>query len=185
MNKIFYLIIFLLILNNCSFDSKTGIWTGSDKIAKKKVNTDQNLEYVFKRQNNIVEEVDLLPNKKLNFDKPNLFLTWSQSFQNQANNVSNVTFLNDGNYKKLSKISKANVSKNILVYDDKLFFSDNKGNIGVFSLSENKIIYNFNFYKKKLKRINKNIKLIIQNNFIIAADNFGYVYSIDYKKKKT
>ena len=184
MNKIFYLIIFLLILNNCSFDSKTGIWTGSDKIAKKKVNTDQNLEYVFKRQNNIVEEVDLLPNKKLNFDKPNLFLTWSQSFQNQANNVSNVTFLNDGNYKKLSKISKANVSKNILVYDDKLFFSDNKGNIGVFSLSENKIIYNFNFYKKKLKRINKNIKLIIQNNFIIAADNFGYVYSIDYKKKK-
>ena len=53
MNKIFYLIIFLLILNNCSFDNKTGIWTGSDKIAKKKVNTDQNLEYVFKRQNNI------------------------------------------------------------------------------------------------------------------------------------
>ena len=122
----------MLILNNCSFDSKTGIWTGSDKIAKKKVNTDQNLEYVFKRQNNIVEEVDLLPNKKLNFDKPNLFLTWSQSFQNQANNVSNVTFLNDGNYKKLSKISKANVSKNILFYDDKLFFSDNKGNIECF-----------------------------------------------------
>ena len=184
MNKIIYLIIFFFILNNCSFDNKTGIWTGSDKIAKKKNNTDQNLEYVFKKQNSILKEVDLSPNRNLNFDEPNLYLTWNQSFQNQANNASNVSFLNDGNYKKFSKISKATVNKNILVQDDKLFFSDYKGNIGIFSLSQNKIIYNFNFYKKKFKRTKKDIKLIIKNDYIIAADNFGYVYSIDFKKNK-
>ena len=47
MNKIHYLIISLFLINNCSFDSKTGIWTGSDKIAKKENNTKQNTEYIF------------------------------------------------------------------------------------------------------------------------------------------
>ena len=184
MNIISYFIILFFVLNSCSFDNKTGIWTGSDKISKKKLNTDKNIEYIFQKQNSVIEKVDLSPNQKLNFDKPNFFLTWGQSFQNQANNISNVSFLNDGNYKKFSKIAKANVNKNILVKDDKLFFSDYKGNIGIFSLSQNKLIYNFNFYKKKFKKTNKNIKLILQNDVIIAADNFGYVYSIDFKKNK-
>ena len=35
--------------------------------------------------------------------------------------------------------------------------------------------------KKKFK---KEIKLIVKENIIIAVDNFGYIYSIDYKKKK-
>jgi len=40
-----------------------------------------------------------------------------------------------------------------------------------------------NFYKKKI-RAKKEIRLIIKDDFIIAADNFGYVYSINYKKNK-
>ena len=34
MSKIISFIIFVTILNNCSFDKKSGIWTGSDKIVK-------------------------------------------------------------------------------------------------------------------------------------------------------
>ena len=56
-------------------------------------------------------------------------------------------FLNDGNYKKLSKISNSNINENILVLKT-IFFSDHKGNIGVFSLSQNQLIFKFNFYKK-------------------------------------
>ena len=61
-------------------------------------------------------------------------------------------FLNDGNYKKLSKISNSNINENILVYENNLFFSDHKGNIGVFSLNQNQLIFKFNFYKKKFKK---------------------------------
>ena len=45
MNKINYLIISFFLINNCSFDNKTGIWTGSDQIKKKKItqNKIQNL----------------------------------------------------------------------------------------------------------------------------------------------
>ena len=76
------------------------------------------------------------------------------------------------------------MNKNILVYKDNLFFSDHKGNIGVFSLSQNQQILEYNFYKKKMKNTKKDIKLIIKDDFIIAADNFGYVYSINYKENK-
>ena len=104
--------------------------------------------------------------------------------ENNFNDISNVSFFNKGNYKKLSKISRTQVNKNILINNDNLFFSDYKGNIGVFSLSQNQKVFEFNFYKKKMKNTKKDIKLIINDDFIIAADNFGYVYSIDYKKNK-
>ncbi len=70
------------------------------------------------------------------------------------------------------------------MYENNLFFSDAKGNIGVFSLNENRIIFKYNFYKKKLKKYKKEIKLIVKKDFIIAVDNFGYAYSINYKQNK-
>ena len=65
-----------------------------------------------------------------------------------------------------------------------MFFSDFKGNIGVYSLDDNQIIFKYNFYKKKFKKLKKEIKLIVKKDIIIAVDNFGYAYSINYKKNK-
>ena len=70
------------------------------------------------------------------------------------------------------------------MHENNLIFSDYKGNIRVFSLDENQLIFDFNFYKNKIKKTKKEIKLIAKNNFIIAADNFGYIYSINYKNNK-
>ena len=184
MNKIHFLIIFLFFVNNCSFDNKTGIWTGSDQISKKEINTNENTEYIFKKQKNITEEIDLILEQTIKIDKPKIFKEWSQRYQNKFNNINNVSFFNEGNYQKLSKISKAKVNKNILIYKNNLFFSDLNGNIGVFSLKENRLIFKYNFYKKKLKKFKKEIKLLVKENIIIAVDNFGYVYSIDYKQNK-
>ena len=141
MNKISYLFIFLFLINNCSFDNKTGIWTGSDKIVKKENKTSQNTEYVFKKRNNVINEIDLAPEQTIEIDKPKRYNEWSQSYQNKSNHINNILFLNEGNYQKLSKISKAKVNKNILIYKNNLFFSDSKGNIGVFSLKENKLLF--------------------------------------------
>ena len=44
MNKINYLIISFFLINNCSFDNKTGIWTGSKNISKKKELVDRILK---------------------------------------------------------------------------------------------------------------------------------------------
>ncbi len=184
MNKIISLIIIVIFLNNCSFGNKSGIWTGSDQIVKNQNSDNQNLELIFKKQSNLIKAVELSPGRLLSFDNPKLYKDWPQSFQNKFNNINNVSFLNEGNYKKLSKISNAEVNRNILVYQNNLFFSDFKGNIGIFSLSENSLIFKFNFYKKKIKKTKKNIKMIILDNNIIAADNFGYIYSVNYKTNK-
>tara|TARA_A100001015_G_scaffold131877_1_gene146412 strand:+ start:673 stop:2001 length:1329 start_codon:yes stop_codon:yes gene_type:complete len=184
MNKIFKFIVIFFFLNSCSFDNKTGIWTGSNPIAKNKDSIDQNLELIFKKKNSTIKTKELSNNQNLKLYSPRSFTSWSQRYQNNFNDISNVSFLNKGNYKKLSKISRTKVNKNILVYKDNLFFSDHKGNIGVFSLSQNQQILEYNFYKKKMKNTKKDIKLIIKDDFIIAADNFGYVYSINYKENK-
>jgi len=184
MNKIFKFIVIFFFLNSCSFDNKTGIWTGSNPIAKNEDSIDQNLELIFKKKNSTIKTKELSNNQNLKLYSPRSFTSWSQRYQNNFNDISNVSFFNKGNYKRLSKISRTKVNKNILVYNDNLFFSDHKGNIGVFSLSQNQQILEFNFYKKKMKNTKKDIKLIIKDDFIIAADNFGYVYSINYKKNK-
>lgn len=184
MSKINYLIIIFFFFNSCSFDNKTGIWTGSDQIVKKNKDTTQNTEFVFKKQNKLIEEIELAPEHSIEVDNQKTYTEWSQRYQNKLNNINNVSFLNSGNYQKLSKISKSKVNKNVLVYKNNLFFSDNKGNIGVYSLNKNKIIFKYNFYKKKLRKLKKDIKLIIKKNIIIAVDNFGYAYAIDYKKNK-
>ncbi len=182
MFKIIFFILSTLFIYGCSFDNKTGIWTGSNKIAKKENNNDENLELIFKKKDSDTNAKELSENTKISLTTPNSFSIWVQRYQNHFNNVGNLSFSNEGNYQKLSKISKTNVNDNILFYDGKLFFSDINGNIGVFSLSLNQLVYKYNFYKKKI-RAKKEIRLIIKDDFIIAADNFGYVYSINYKKK--
>ena len=184
MNRFIYSIILIILLNNCSFDNKTGIWTGSEQIVKQQKDTNINIELIFKKQSNFIEEKELSPDQNIRFDKPKSYKEWVQSYQNKFNYISNLKFLNEGNYKKLSKVSKAKVNKNILIYENNLFFSDYKGNVGVFSLSKNQLIFKFNFYKKKFKSTNKEIKLIIKDDFIIAADNLGYIYCVNYKKNK-
>ena len=148
MNKINYLIIFFFLINNCSFDNKTGIWTGSDQIAKKENRNSQNTELIFKKQNNKIEEIDLLLEQKIKIDKPKNYNEWSQRYQNKSNSINNAAFLNMGNYQKLSKISNAKINENILIYKNNLFLSNLKGNIGVFSLKENKLLFKYNFIKK-------------------------------------
>ncbi len=184
MDRIVFFIFILFFFNNCSFDNKSGIWTGSDKIVKKNDQKDNNIELVFKKRGEEIKEKNLLSGQKLIFDKPILFSTWTQSYQNKFNNIGNISFLNKGNFKKFSKISNSNINKKILVYKNNLFFSDYKGNIGIFSLKQNQIIFKFNFYKDKMKKTKKDINLFIEKNSIIAADNLGYVYSIDYKNNK-
>ena len=185
MNKIFYFIIIIIFINSCSFDNKTGIWQGSDQITKKKLKkTESNLELVFKKKEIVIGQKELSLNQKLKLNSPKTFVNWSQSNQNKFNNIDNVKFFNNGKYKKLSKITNAKINNSILGKGDNLFFSDKKGNVGVYSLSSNRLIYKYNFYKKKMKKTNKDIEILLKDESIIVTDNFGYIYSLDYKNNK-
>tara|TARA_B100001093_G_scaffold464688_1_gene481766 strand:+ start:4714 stop:6036 length:1323 start_codon:yes stop_codon:yes gene_type:complete len=182
MKKSISLIIFITFFTSCSFDNSSRIWTGNEQLLKSSRNS--NLTLVFKDKTNILEKKELSNNQLLVLDKPQNINNWEQRYLNNFNNVNNITFTNKGNLKKYSKISKYEVNDNILISGNKVFYSDHKGNIGVYSLTENRLIYKFNFYKKKFKNTKKLIQLIIKNDLIVAADNLGYVYCINYKNNK-
>ena len=106
-------------------------------------------------------------------------------FYDKTNNIKNFTYneLNQLTF-KTKKLSKYNINNLLLFENNNVIFSDQKGNINIFSSTENKTIIKFNFYKKKYKNINKSLNLIVENNIIYVSDNIGYLYAYDYIKNK-
>ena len=121
MKKLCSAIIISIFFNNCSFDNKTGIWTGSNQVVDKD-RTNQNLELIFKKDKDVLEERDLASNQNIVLENPRLYQSWPQSNQNRFNNINNLNFANSGSYEKYIKISNTKINKDITIYKNKLFF---------------------------------------------------------------
>ena len=65
-----------------------------------------------------------------------------------------------------------------------LIFTDERGNLIIFSIKTNKIISRLNFYKKKYKKITKNLNIVVNDSIIYVSDNLGFIYSFDYINNK-
>jgi hypothetical protein len=110
--KIILTLFFYLVLVGCSFDNKSGIWTGTEKISKKKNN--QNLEPVFEKEQAILNEKKFEYKNKLRLDKKISYTNWEEQFQNKYNYVGHQEFLNQGNYLKTKKISKYHLTLRVI-----------------------------------------------------------------------
>ena len=184
--KIFYYILIIIFFQNCSFDNKSGIWkNSSDQIKKANKN--------FKDFRKIVLENENFFNKTIKIDKKfQFFLTpplspskWNDFFYNR-NNVYDNFYYSDKN--KLvfqsGKLSRKKINENIL-FDKNIFISsDSKGNILIYSLENSKILYKYNFYKKKFKNIDKKLYYILRDGLLYVSDNIGYLYAYNYFENK-
>ena len=183
--KFFFILIIFILPQSCSFDNKTSIWKNDKNITTE--------------DNDIFKEFETLSSSTTTFDKiipisesfqfkivpsTNNF-EWKDIFYNKNNNYKNFKYngLNELIFKS-KKITKYKTNKFLLFEDNNLITSEQKGNIIVFSINENKIITKFNFYKKRFKKIKKVLNIIVKNNIIYIADNIGYLYAFDYKKNK-
>ncbi len=181
----FFVIILIIFLPHCSFDNKTGIWENNNKpdITKESKFKDFKTIYAIEKSFNEI----VLPNKDLKIltDSPKINLFWNDEFYKETNNLDNFSYknLNELIFKS-KKLSKYKVKKKILFDGKNIILNDEKGNIIVYSIERLEIIYKFNFYKNKFKKIKKKINFIIRDNIIYAADNIGYIYALDYKNKK-
>ena len=184
--QFFKILILLILFYSCSFDTKTGIWKNDNIIPNIENNS------VFKdfvkitssdeKFNNIVQI-----NEEFNFiiNAPLRNLSWNQTLLNKENNIVNLSFDNKNQViLKSKKISPHTLNENILYEKNKIFLSDQKGNLFVYSLQKNKLIKKLNFYKKKYK--NKKIKLnfIIENDIVYISDNIGFIYAYDINLDK-
>jgi outer membrane protein assembly factor BamB len=183
--KLFKALIILFFLINCSFDDKTGIWKNNSQ-----VNTKKNQPFEeFKSLSNIKEkfnkEISLDTNFNFNNTKSILNYEWNDVFYTGDNNFKNFNYDNQNKLLfKSRKLTNYRTDKYILYENNNLITSDIKGNIIVYSINENKELLKFNFYKKRYKKINKILNLIVNNNIIYASDNLGFVYALNYKTNK-
>ena len=189
--KLIFFFIFIL-LNNCSFDNKTGIWTGSEdekrkiseieKEQKRIINTTQ----IYSSEDIFLEEIAL--EKNIILSAPIKNSLWTTSGLNEQNHLGNIYLPNADNIflkKRIgkNKFSTSRIISSPLIYENNIVFSDDAGTI--FNISENgKIYWKKNIYKKLYKKIYKNLVFTIYKNNIYIADNIGFIYVIDLDSGK-
>jgi len=187
--KYFVIICVLIFLSNCSFDNKTGIWSGSKKEKER-------LAEIEKQQKSILETVKVYSSDKVFKEEisatTQVKLTLPQkgnSWKMSGSNLQNFTINNKLNgiktiflKKKIGK-NKFSISKLIsspIILEDNIVFSDDKGNI--FNINKHgKKRWKKNVYKKIYKKIYKNLTFTIYKNKVYVADNVGFFYALDLK----
>ncbi len=183
--KSFLIIVFFILFTNCSFDNKTGIWENEKTSRLKDNKIFKDFKKISISENIFKETISLKNNFFFDIPDPITNLQWSDIFYSHDNNYKNFKYNNSNNiYLKSKKITKNLPNYHILYIDRNLIISDNKGNLIIFSIDDDKIISKFNFYKNKFKRIEKKLNIIVENKVIYVADNLGYVYAYDRVNKK-
>jgi|ETN02SMinimDraft_2_1059926.scaffolds.fasta_scaffold10688_3 outer membrane protein assembly factor BamB len=187
--KLLILILFPIIFINCSFDNRTtaGIWKDlSEELTIKK----ERAQYkpVFIKGEKFKKEIsnDIV----VNISKPITNDNWLEQNFTAINFVPHLQYENKKNLvfksKKIGKIKGSifNSEFEPLIINENIFFYDIFGSIYNYSTSEEKIIWKYNFYKKRFKKHFFKINLTIESNNLIVSDNLGYLYSIDLESGK-
>ena len=187
--KVLVLLILSTLLNNCSFDNKTGIW--SDTAKEKERITDLQkeqkeilkVEKIYSSDKTFQKEVFL--KKNIILSKAQNKPSWTMTNENHQNYLGNIYLEGVNNVFLKKKIGKdkfpgARKITSLLVYKNNIIFSDDKGTI--FHINERgKIIWKKNIYKKAYKKIYKSLVFSIYKDNIFVSDNIGFIYSIDLK----
>ena len=185
--KYFFFFLILNILSACSFDQKTGIWSGGKKEKKR-------IELLEQEQNQISKVIKLYstddifqkeikPIKNSILTVPKKNSSWTTSGLNAKNSSGNIYFegINKNFLKKKvgkNKFSSYHSASSLLYFENNIFISDDRGTI--FNINKSgKINWKKNIYKKLYKKIHKNLSLSIYKNKMFVSDNIGFVYAIN------
>ena len=188
-NLIFFLIFILLL--NCSFDKKTGIWSGKkkEKIRISELEKEQEtkvVDTIYSSESVYSKEISLT--KKISISNPRKNLSWKMSSLNQQNFLGNIYLSGIDNIFLKKKIGKnkfpmSKIISSPLVSENNIIFSDHNGTI--FNINQNgEINWKKNIYKKIYKKVYKNLVFSIYQNNIYVADNIGFIYSIGLNNGK-
>ena len=180
--KIIYYILVIIFIQSCSFDNKSGIWkNSSDETNKVNKNFKEFKKVVLENETLFDKTVKLNEEFKFFLTPPYSTNIWNDPFYGESNINDNFSY-SDKNQLifQSSKLSRKKLDGNILFDRNLLLTSDSKGNIIVFSLKDKKILYKYNFYKKKLNNVKKKLYYILRDGFLYVSDNMGYLYVYNY-----
>ena len=173
MSNIFKYLAFLILLNNCSLDTKSRIWTSESDLISDRNNETQ--LFVKKEPSNKQFNSQLkvkLTSKLIN----NSFVN------NTSNNNGRVNY--DGKLKKISKFKFSKINNfdyyepELIFESDNLIFFNNKGSIMKFDSGSN-IIWKKNYYNKGEKKLKPVLTFGSDSKTLIVADNVSKYYALN------
>jgi len=173
-NKLFCLFIIFLFITNCSLDTKSGLWTKSEKLdsenKKLKIKIFEENE-IFEKEFNVNLKIRLKNNIKKNSFVNNL-----------VNNNGIINF--DGSIDKIKKFKFSKIDQfnnyqpELLITNNNLIFFDNKGTVLNFS-SDTELIWKKNYYSKREKKLNPILYFAANDQTLIIADSISKYYAIN------
>ena len=184
--RLFLIFLIFIFFQNCSFDNRSGIWKSESKVLKKEdLGNLSQFKDLTSDKSSFKKELSIKDN--FNFNLPKIYSNsaWTDIFYNQSNNYENFKYTNlNEKLFQSKKITKNKTDNYILFENNNIISTDQAGNINIYSLKEEKKIFQFFFYKKKFKKDKKILNIILENNVIYVSDNLGYLYSLDLINKK-
>ena len=183
--KLFYALVILLSSYSCSFDKTTGIWKNENITIKDQTNQFEDFKSLSSTEETFNKIIPIRNKFAFSLTRNTSPNKWTDKYYSDSNNFDNFEFeyLNKLTFRS-KKISKYNLNDTLLLEEGNVITSDQKGNLLIFSISQNKIKLKFNFYKKQYKKLKKILNLIVENNVVYVSDNLGYLYAYNYKTEK-
>ena len=179
MYKYFLILLLFIILNQCSIDTKTGIWNKSKIEEEKK----EDVKEIFQTETILTKEF----NQNL---KIRITSNYSQNpfINNLSNNTGYINF--ESEFKEVSKFKFKKIKNfefinpDLLIgQDNSLVFFDDKGSILKFN-QNSELAWKVNYYDKKQKKLNPSIYFASNDKYLIAADSIANLYAINFSNGK-
>mgnify|MGYP006093621463 CR=1 FL=1 len=174
MNKILGILLILLLLNHCSLDKRSGLWSKPEKIKEiKKVD----VQKVFKEEKASTEEFN--PNLSIKLSAKLINNSFINNFDNNNGRVNYNGNLESISKFKFSKIDNFDQFEPEIIFDNEnVIFFDNKGSILKFDNSS-KLIWKKNYYSKNEKKLKPILFFAKTKNILIVADSITKYYALD------
>ena len=178
MIKNIFIILIILILNSCSFDTRSGIWTEEPINLGNEENKE--IKVLFKKE--ILNENELNPNLKLEIKNFN-------QNKNKFNGNNFGALEISSSFENISKYSFNRIKyfdhfepELVFIRNDLIFF-DKKGSIIRFD-EKSKIKWKVNHYNKKEKKLPPILKIAKVGNNLLITDNLAKLYLLDASNGK-
>ena len=166
-----------IVLFECSFDNKTGIWENKQK--RKTANT--KLIKLSNNQEKVQTEIN--PALAININsEARINDNWIMSGLNYSNQIYHLNF--DGKISKFSKYKLKKIKHNqiketpLIVGENYFITIDEEGSILKF-MNRGKFHWSKNVYSKKEKKKVESISLALHEDKLYAMDNLGKYYSLN------
>ena len=176
----YFLIFFLfLVIFSCSSDKDKKVDLEVFKNQGEKIN-------VFEA--NIIFDKEISSKSLLLLNSPQSNKDWVYEHFSSNNLYEHLVY--DGKFQDIFKksigdfINKNNDSGSLLISNEFVFFSDEKGKIYKFDIKNQRVIWELKIYESSFNNYPKNIALYLNSNILYAADNLGFLYSIDTETGK-